>query len=110
MEWLENLKAGDEVVVENFRYGCSLHTVERVTKTMIVVGKDFRFKRSDGDCVGSGFIQWGCCLRPANDEWKTKALNGQLTKKLNSFKWDKVPFEIKKEVAKILVRELLLKW
>lgn len=48
-EWLDSLKAGDEVMV---RYGFTggvlkREVVERTTRTMIVVGR-FRYRRKDG--------------------------------------------------------------
>lgn len=50
-EWLQNLKAGDEVIQKD-NYNRTVLTVSRTTKTQIIVtnshGCDDRFNKSDG--------------------------------------------------------------
>jgi hypothetical protein len=59
--WLQNLKVGDKVYVSG-AYGRvgTIETVKRITKTMIIVGRDsyeMRYKKSTGYCCGD--FTWG---------------------------------------------------
>ena len=49
-EWLEQLEAGDRVIVLDV-FGPSLRRVERTTETQIIVGPH-KYRRKDGDIVG----------------------------------------------------------
>ena len=57
-EWLKELKAGDEVVIDT-RYGGRLVKVTKVTKTQIVIDT-WRFNRDNGRLRGQhgGFDFW----------------------------------------------------
>lgn len=50
-EWLDNLKAGDDVIIEG-RFGDGdLNKVSRLTKTFVIVGRS-KFRRNDGYAPG----------------------------------------------------------
>lgn len=54
-KWLRGLKKGDEVVIRDWALGpfLELTTVERTTKSMIVLSDGRRFNRNDGiPCMG----------------------------------------------------------
>lgn len=46
----DTIKAGDQVVRESLHYSVhdQFHTVERVTKTLVILANGERFKRKDG--------------------------------------------------------------
>ena len=50
MNWLEELKAGSQVIVERYPDDC-LTEIERTTKTQLIIG-NMRFRKSDGGLVG----------------------------------------------------------
>lgn len=57
-EWLEALKPGDEVFVED-----SLRRVDRLTATQIIIGGS-RFSRSTGRRIGSSGWRSTCLCEP----------------------------------------------
>jgi hypothetical protein len=50
-EWLQQLKPGDRVIVEA-RWQNAIMTVDRLTKTQIILKNRLRFRKSDGGLVG----------------------------------------------------------
>ena len=67
MNELENLKAGDLVIVNgNIQDIKTLSKIDRVTKTQIVIGYH-RYRKSNGCLVGAGDWQYSK-IRPATDE------------------------------------------
>lgn len=52
MNWLENLKVGDSVIVKTCHTLGRVATVEKVRKLHIVVGKS-KFRKCGGDMVGA---------------------------------------------------------
>lgn len=66
-EWLQGLKAGDEVIVSSgFAYrDVQLETVERVTPAQILVGNQ-RFHRKNGQLVGAASYHITEILQPTD--------------------------------------------
>lgn len=65
---LETVIAGDTLVIDSSRWTLRLATVDRVTKTQIIVG-DSRFRKRDGRLVGNqGRWTFTHIRRPRNDE------------------------------------------
>ena len=54
-DWVRTLSAGDLLFVKsNSIYSSlSLHTVKRLTKTLVVLDNEYRFRKKDGVSVGS---------------------------------------------------------
>jgi hypothetical protein len=77
-EWIQNLKAGDHVIVSNGGYGYVRTTgqVERVTNTLVVLSNGERYRRRDGRRAGSS--SWsGAYLREATPEAMQEMLDAQ---------------------------------
>lgn len=55
MNNLDNIKAGDRVIVHSYGY-LRVATVDRVTPTQIIVGHS-KYRRKNGNAVGGGI--WG---------------------------------------------------
>ena len=51
MENLENIKVGDRVI-ERVRYGKNVRTVKRLTKTLVVLDDDSKYRKDDGRLLG----------------------------------------------------------
>ena len=66
---LSDLKPGDQVFVRDYRRGGddSIETIERITKTQIILSHNNRFKIKDGDEIG-GDTWWKKSIRPATTE------------------------------------------
>lgn len=79
MNSMEHIKPGDQVVVVN-RVSDSLITVERVTKTQIIVGDGLRYRRSDGYAVNRGryYVTY---IRDATDEDRTRITYREATRR-----------------------------
>lgn len=58
VEWLSDLKVGDDVVITHSSFSDSLmiRQITRMTKTTIVCG-DYRFRRIDGFTPGGGYCR-----------------------------------------------------
>lgn len=66
-EWLANVKAGDKVFVTS-RWGAGeIETVERTTKTLIILSRGQKYRRSDGYQPGSDRYYAGS-IRPVTDD------------------------------------------
>lgn len=73
-EWLQNLKAGDEVVLfaGGYRSHRRIATLDRTTKTQIIVGSQ-KYSRSHGLLIGGG--SWNThSLRKPTDEIRANIL------------------------------------
>lgn len=64
-DWLKNLKVGDTVIASgrNFNRIC---TIDRLTKTQIVVG-NLKYRISDGGLVGAGNWNYGSLHEPTEE-------------------------------------------
>jgi hypothetical protein len=71
MSWLEDLKAGDKVVISS-TYDRRVCIVTRVTKTLIIIG-NFRFSKSFGSIV-------------PNDAWSSTYLVPATEKEMQSIR------------------------
>lgn len=69
MSNMEHIKPGDQAVVVD-RFRDKLITVDRVTKTQIIVGDGVRYRRSDGYAVKRGRYDTAY-IRDATDEDRT---------------------------------------
>lgn len=86
-EWLERLKAGDEVIIQSGEYGHRLLNVERVTPAQIVIGRQ-RFWRVSGVLVGLGPRDMGVRLTEPTPERKAKILRNETMRRLvQDVKW-----------------------
>jgi hypothetical protein len=54
--WLENLKPGDKVVLSRGLGTHWLNTVERVTKTLIILANGSRYRKKDGQLAGESMF------------------------------------------------------
>lgn len=66
MSSMEHIAAGDQVVVGNY-FNNTLATVERVTKTQIIVSNGVRYRRADGFAVSRRRFDVSS-IREATDE------------------------------------------
>jgi hypothetical protein len=63
-EWLDSLKPGDRVIISG-RWQEALATVDRVTKTQILVKSgSMRFRKKDGGLVGADSYNNACIYSP----------------------------------------------
>jgi len=81
-EWLENLKAGDEVAFDG-HIQQRLVSVTKVTAKQIVVGH-LRFWKSNGSMVGGHSLS-PCWIIEPTKEIKERILRRDLCKKLRGF-------------------------
>ena len=103
-DWLEGLTPGDTVVIDN-RMNPRVRTVDRITKTQIIVG-NCRFKRSNGFQVGQS--RWDMvCLSEPTPERVSRVRHRELCAKLSNTRWSELPLEtleavdaLRKEAAK----------
>jgi len=101
-QWLQELKAGDEVVVRRgYVYGdYRLGTVERTTPTLVIVS-GLNYRRRDGYTQGSGYQR--CQLIQPTQELRDKI---ETTELLNKFSgtgvFDKLPLDSLRQIDVIL--------
>jgi hypothetical protein len=94
--WLQSLKPGDEVIVSGSRPGSveCVRKVERITKTLIIVGRT-RFNRERGQTVGGGWHH--CYLDEATPgamrQLEHDALRRSLIYKLQDVTWYDMPLD-----------------
>ena len=106
-KWLENVKAGDTVVVMNGGgwSSCKTYTekVSRTTKTLIFVGGS-SYSRDTGRRTRVGRWDSAYITMPTEDNLReVKRL--ELVQKFRSYLWDEVLLEKLEEVDKILSKE-----
>lgn len=92
-EWLENLKPGDEVIIET-GYSCtslSAGTVDRVTKTQVIVGSR-RFGRACGWLVGRGNRTPVRLVQPTQ-ECLNRLLRQDALSLVKTTNWERLPQE-----------------
>ncbi|HEX5704896.1 MAG TPA: hypothetical protein VFX97_16985 [Pyrinomonadaceae bacterium] len=98
-DWLANLKAGDEVVVRSGSYGASLHVVERVTATQIILPRDSRYRRNDGRPVGASNNPWNILrLVEPTPELREKIRKDGLVEQLRRIVWEKINVDVLQEI------------
>ena len=109
MNEIENLKVGDLVVVKgNITDIKTLSKIDRVTKTLIVIGYR-RFRRSDGQLVGRDDWHYAN-IRPATDE-DIERINKdrekrELVKHLNGVVWYSLRLESLTHIWDVVKKEI----
>lgn len=98
-EWRDNLKAGDPVAVWD-GWHHSLHKVDRVTTTQIVVGHS-KYRRGDGHMIGGGAWSRHSLKEP------TPEVIGEMREKadrmaLGRIEWSKLPIETVRAVLAVV--------
>lgn len=107
-DWLENLKAGDYVFVQNHNTK-RLTTIERLTKTQFVVADtSTRFKRTTGREIG-GSSWFSCYLAEATEEniaaFKAQNQRNKLIRMVAETDWRKLSTEQLNEILNIVRKE-----
>ena len=90
-DWLQNLKAGDKVIIV-YGFGDErLVHVDRTTATQIIVG-NVRYQRRTGNMVGAD--SWSRCgIYEATPERAEKVRKKKLAHQLASYKWHDYPLK-----------------
>lgn len=101
-EWLQKLKAGDEVVVRRgYVYGdYRLSTVERVTSTLVIVN-GLNYRKRDGYTQGKSYQR--CQLMEPAQELRDKIETSELLNRLSrTGVFDKLPLDSLRQINAIL--------
>lgn len=105
-EWLEGLKAGDEVVVSHGYHSVGrLEKVERVTATQIVISDSLRFRRDGGRKVGGSESYTRTAIEEATPEARAEIRREALRNRMSLVKWEKVSLETLEKVAAALASD-----
>lgn len=103
-DWLQELKAGDEAIVDS-RNSSSVQVVGHVTRTMIVLQDGTRFQRRAGQQIGGDTYYWAT-LRQCTPEAKAKVLaerrQARLAQKMREVIWNKVSLDKLERIVAIL--------
>lgn len=106
-EWLQKLQPGDTVVLSGqFGLPGTVETVERVTKTQIILkGSNSRYRRDDGFLKGGSVWNNGILRKPTPERVK-KIHNHNRRRKIqayiNNFCWGDMPLESLEKVYALL--------
>lgn len=107
-EWLDNLNVGDKVVIRGGgvtdRWFCS--TVARLTKTLIFITANMKFRRRDGRSPS----EWatGCLLEPTPENLERveqenlKISQMRAALQLQQYAWHELPLETLEKIKKLL--------
>jgi len=98
-EWLDSLKPGDRVIVCG-RWANSLRTVERLTKTQIVL-KGSKFRKSDGGLVGADSYNYAY-LRSPTEQRVNDIMHQRACDKIGKVAWKVLPLETLNKVLEIV--------
>ena len=90
-EWIKELKKGDKVIVSGTRQPSRVATIERFTKTQIIVDGGSKFRLSDGEGVG-GSVWCYSCIDQATDEAIAEIKEQEKVRKYSRLLEDKVKF------------------
>lgn len=83
LEWLDNLKAGDEVVIGRCPRTTRIYTVERVTPTQIILPGDHgRYGRYDGFAIKE---HWRGRIQRVTDDLRSQVLINEF----ENIKWQR---------------------
>lgn len=99
-DWLQSLKAGDEVAIGGGRShhaGYSIAKVDRVTSTQIVI-RNLRFNKDRGDLRGASTWshQW---LLPVTEEMRNDLRKRELSYKLATTKWPELDLAVLEDIV-----------
>lgn len=106
-QWLQELKAGDSVVVSGAGWHDvqEIEKVERVTKTQIILAGDQRYRKDDGHKVGGSAWRRGWLSQATPElvaQVQADELNRRLTVRMEDTKWKQVSLSKKERIAAIL--------
>lgn len=106
-EWLQNLKAGDTVVLTDGESEV-VRQVNKVTRTQVVLAGERRMRRSDGRNMG-GSVWDSCWIEPATTERvctiRERKEHQRRIVQLRDAKWSTLPAELVKQVHAIVFSE-----
>ena len=94
-EWLDSLKPGDRVIISG-RWQDGISTVDRLTKTQILLKNGSRYRKKDGGLVGA-------------DSYNSSQLYSPSEKRVNDIRHRKACEKIDKMAWKMLTLETLTK-
>lgn len=96
-EWLDNLKAGDEVITCSGYYGKSVSKVQRTTATQIVTEKGGKYWKKNGKRVGD--TDWNISyITEPTQEIRNEIRKAALCDKLSRVVWQKLSVDILAEI------------
>ncbi len=102
-EWLDNLKVGDKVVVENGSFGHDIvDSVFILTKTSVVTRKVYKFRRKDGSVLGE-VGRPKTWLREPTTERLNWIKQANLARKLGKYNWKELPIETLRAIDEMLL-------
>lgn len=105
--WLQNLKAGDPVIVRHSGIGrtADIEAVERTTATQIIV-RGRKYSRDRGSEMGrSSKWSWSRLAEATSEavsEIRDTKRHGALAHKLNEMRWRDLPLEVLEAVDAVL--------
>jgi hypothetical protein len=98
-EWLDSLKAGDEVAIHT-RNWVDIVKIERMTQTQIIIDQ-YRFYVSNGYAIGRRL--WNQpYIGPVTDEIRLKIKHRNLVYKISNTKFDDLPLEKLEAIMRII--------
>jgi hypothetical protein len=98
VEWLENLKTGDKVLIKQFKNRCKVATITGVNKKRVKTDYDrLAFKLSNGAQSGGQASRGAFLMQytPANVKLLEREI---IINTLIDYKWDDLPIEALREV------------
>jgi hypothetical protein len=96
MGWVDELSPGSVVAVES-GYGNTAYTlreVVRLTPTQVILPNDMRYRRDNGNRVGSGDRYRTDRIVPATDEVRATVRAATLAARLSEVRWRALPLEV----------------
>ena len=99
-EWLAGLQPGDQVVVCG-RWDNKICTVERLTKTQIVLKNGSKFRKFGGSLVGKDSFNFSY-LRSPSEQRVNDIMHHNACDKISKVKWKALDLETLNKVLEIL--------
>lgn len=96
-KWIEELKPGDSVIINN-----GIHKVERLTPTMIVLVSGSKFNRKTGHRVGDSGSWSTTYIHEATTEEINRINHIFKCQKFRNFDWKSLPLEILVNVENLI--------
>lgn len=94
-DWLANLKVGDLALIS----GSFPTKVIRMTPTLIIVGRNRKFRKSDGREPPGPY---GCELLEPTEERYDAIRQTQFAQKMKHFNWKSLPLDVLRKVNQLL--------
>jgi len=102
MNWLDELKPGDEVACGGGLYGMHIRQVEKITKLHVILcGNGGRYRRKNGSSVGSDPWSRDYIQKPT-PELRRKIRIDVLSTRLRRTNWDNLPLESLEKINAII--------